>query len=406
MGVGLSNIQNGDGFEKTEKTQATVFLSNPPYSAEDKGFIFTEKALKNMREGYAVVLIQESAGSGQAEECAKRILKISTLRASIHMPPDLFLGKAGVQTSIYVFEAGRPHREDDIVKFIDFSNDGYDRKGRKKGHENLVDINNAKERYEEIINIVTKDKPETCYYTKTNGLFVEDTISLNGKDWTFHLHSKKDEDLQEVDLYQTLSEYMVWKIKNGLRNKHLNDNAGEFDIIWKEFKLEELFEKVQVLKTSGKAGDFPKEPDNGHTIPLLTAGILNQGLSRYASEEQCGTILRNVISISANGENSGTAFYQDEEFAILQDAYAIKIKEMEIPSRQAGLFLAACVNKGLTGKYNWSNKASWNNIKSNPIKIPVTGDGKPDWSYMNDCMVKLEKLQIEKIKTICNSPTA
>lgn len=51
------------------------------------------------------------------------------------MPTDLFGGKASVQTAIYVFKVARPHEEDDLVTFLDFSEDGYTRMNRKK---NLV----------------------------------------------------------------------------------------------------------------------------------------------------------------------------------------------------------------------------------------------------------------------------
>ena len=47
------------------------------------------------------------------------------------------------------------------------------------------------------------------------------------------------------------------------------------------------------------------------------------------------------MSISANGANTGVTFYQKDEFAVLQDAYAIKLKDMEIPNEQVGLFLAS-----------------------------------------------------------------
>ena len=43
-----------------------IFLLNPPYSADGKGFIFAEKALAKMTHGgRAAVLIQENAGSGK-----------------------------------------------------------------------------------------------------------------------------------------------------------------------------------------------------------------------------------------------------------------------------------------------------------------------------------------------------
>lgn len=142
MGDGSSNILNKDslkefngnyGFGKTdEKFPADAFVLNPPYSAPGNGMVFVEKALSMMRRGYAAIIIQNSAGSGKATEYNKRILKHSTLLASIKMPIDLFIGKSSVQTNIYVFRVGETHQKDDTVKFIDFSVDGYTRTNRKK----------------------------------------------------------------------------------------------------------------------------------------------------------------------------------------------------------------------------------------------------------------------------------
>lgn len=112
MGDGSSNILNKDslkdfdgnyGFGNTdEKFPATAFVLNPPYSAPGNGMIFVEKALSMMNSGYAAIIIQNSAGSGKATEFNKRILKHSTLLASIRMPLDLFVGKSSVQTNIYI----------------------------------------------------------------------------------------------------------------------------------------------------------------------------------------------------------------------------------------------------------------------------------------------------------------
>ena len=94
--------------------------------------IFVEKALGMMNKGYGVVLIQNSAGSGQAKDYCKRILSKHTLIASIKMPVDIFIGKANVNTNIYVFKVKEKHHPDDTVQFIDFTNDGYTRANRKK----------------------------------------------------------------------------------------------------------------------------------------------------------------------------------------------------------------------------------------------------------------------------------
>lgn len=88
--------------------------------------------LDNMKKGgMGAVIIQDSAGSGKAIATNKKILAKHKMIASIKMPIDLFKPNAGVQTSIYIFESGTPHDfKHDLVKFIDFRNDGYKRTDR------------------------------------------------------------------------------------------------------------------------------------------------------------------------------------------------------------------------------------------------------------------------------------
>ena len=191
MGDGSSNILNKDslkdfegnyGFGKTEnKFPANAFVLNPPYSAKGNGMNFVEKALAMMDKGYAAIIIQNSAGSGKAVEYNKKILKRNTLLASIKMPIDLFIGKSSVQTNIYVFRINESHKKDDIVKFIDFSNDGYTRTNRKKASSNLKDTDHAKERYQEIVDLVRFGKSKLNILTEKE--YYEGTIDPeNGAD--------------------------------------------------------------------------------------------------------------------------------------------------------------------------------------------------------------------------------
>lgn len=133
MGDGSSQIFNADSHEMTlpEGFKPSRCLLNPPYSAPGKGFIFLEEAMSQMSEGYASIIIQDSAGNGQGLPYTKRILEHNTLLASLKMPSGLFGNKASVSVCIFLFKVGRPHEEDDIVTFIDFSKDGYSRQNRK-----------------------------------------------------------------------------------------------------------------------------------------------------------------------------------------------------------------------------------------------------------------------------------
>ncbi len=224
MGDGSSNILNKNslndfdgkyGFGKTdEKFPANAFILNPPYSAEGNGMVFVEKALNMMKSGYASVIIQNSAGSGKAKEINKRILEKNTLIASIKMPIDIFIGKSSVQTNIYVFKVGEKHDKEEMVKFIDFSNDGYTRSNRKKASNNLKDTNNAKGRYEELVKLVRFGKSKLNIFSKKE--YYEDTIDpKNGADWNKTAPIDTKPTLE--DFQKTISDYLSWEISDLLK---------------------------------------------------------------------------------------------------------------------------------------------------------------------------------------------
>ena len=230
MGDGSSNIINKDslidfngnyGFGNTNKKfPATAFVLNPPYSAQGNGMIFVEKALSMMDKGYAAIIIQNSAGSGKATEYNKKILKHSSLLASIKMPMDLFVGKSSVQTRVYVFRVGEAHQKDDNVKFIDFSKDGYTRTNRKKASNNLKDTNNAKERYEEVVNLVRFGESKLKYFTEKE--YYEGRIDPeNGADWNQTAPIDTKPTLN--DFKKTVSEYLDWEVSNILKNSNNED---------------------------------------------------------------------------------------------------------------------------------------------------------------------------------------
>ncbi|MFT4061424.1 MAG: N-6 DNA methylase [Edaphocola sp.] len=226
MGDGSSNILNKDsikdfdgkyGFGKTEDIfPADAFILNPPYSALGNGMNFVEKALGMMNKGYASIIIQNSAGSGKAKAYNKSILEKHTLMASIKMPIDLFIGKSSVQTNIYVFKVNEKHAKDDIVKFIDFSNDGYTRTNRKKASNNLKDTDQAKERYDELVNLVRFGKSKLKIFTE--GEYYENTIDpKNGADWNQTAPIDTKPTLQ--DFKKTVSDYLAWEVSNLLKQQ-------------------------------------------------------------------------------------------------------------------------------------------------------------------------------------------
>lgn len=203
MGDGSSNILNKDfltdftgnyGFGKSnDKFPADAFVLNPPYSAPGNGMNYNRK-----------------------------ILEHSTLLASIKMPIDLFIGKSSVQTNVYVFRVGEAHQKDDIVKFIDFSNDGYTRSNRKKASNNLKDTDHAKERYQEVIDLVRFGKSKLCFFTEKE--YYEGTIDPeNGADWNQSAPIDTKPALE--DFKKTVSDYLAWEVSNLLKNRDCEDDS-------------------------------------------------------------------------------------------------------------------------------------------------------------------------------------
>lgn len=220
-GDGSSNIQKANTFSTPEKLYADFdadrLLLNPPFSYKENGMPFIAFGLDKMQKGgLGAIIIQDSAGSGKAENTNRQILKAHTLLASIKMPVDLFQPMAGVQTSIYVFQAGTPHNFDKTVKFIDFRNDGYKRTSRS-----LQEIDSPAERYQDIIKIYNAGHKAKVHAGLWNleEVYTEDFITESGNDWNFDQHKKIDTKPTLQDFKKTVSDYLAWEVSEILKNE-------------------------------------------------------------------------------------------------------------------------------------------------------------------------------------------
>ncbi|MBP9950075.1 MAG: N-6 DNA methylase [Negativicutes bacterium] len=219
-GDGSSNIQKGNTFRTPEELythfKADKLLLNPPFSYEENGMPFIAFGLDKMEKGgLAAIIIQDSAGSGKAVKTNQAILKKHTLIASIKMPTDLFQPMAGVQTSIYVFEAGKKHDFKKTVKFIDFRNDGYKRTSRA-----LQELDEPTKRYNDIIDIYkagTKAKVEADWNLDT--VYIEDFISESGADWNFDQHKQIDTKPTFDDFRKTVADYLSWEVEQLIKGE-------------------------------------------------------------------------------------------------------------------------------------------------------------------------------------------
>jgi type I restriction enzyme M protein len=227
-GDGSSNITKGNTFNTPAKLytefKANRLLLNPPFSYTENGMPFIAFGLDKMEiGGLGAIIIQDSAGSGKATATNKSILKKHTLLASIKMPTDLFQPMAGVQTSVYIFEAHKPHDFDKTVKFIDFRNDGYKRTSRS-----LQEIDEPIQRYNDIVKIFKAGKNakvEAIWNLKE--VYTEDFITNSGADWNYDQHKIIDTKPTLKDFKKTVSDYLAWEVSNILKQNKEDEPLGK-----------------------------------------------------------------------------------------------------------------------------------------------------------------------------------
>ncbi|HSN94337.1 MAG TPA: N-6 DNA methylase, partial [Anaerolineaceae bacterium] len=315
-------IEKGSSFDRPEKLykdfNADRLLLNPPFSYEGNGMPFIEFGLNHMQKhGVAAIIVQDSAGSGRASAINQRILSKHTLMASIKMPNDLFQPSAGVQTSIYVFEAGVPHDKDKTVNFIDFRNDGYKRTGR-----GLSEIDNATKRYQDIIHIYKSgtDAIKHNNFHKElwdlSSIFVRDYIDpTSGSDWNFEQHQIINTIPVEKDFLNTVRDYISWELLQLLTENHNIKGKTDTELCsqvkWSDRKLKEIF-TIHNTNKKYNANNVTIYPDKSQGLhPYVVRTEQNNGIRGYIEGDLSGLNPKNSISF---GQDTFTCFYQPDSY--------------------------------------------------------------------------------------------
>ncbi len=408
MGDGSSNILNKDsltdfegvyGFGKDDEPfPANAFVLNPPYSAEGNGMIFVETALNMMKGGYAAIIIQNSAGSGKAKEINKRILAKNTLIASIKMPIDLFVGKSSVQTNVYVFKVGEKHEKDEIVKFIDFSNDGYTRSNRKKASNNLRDTDRAKERYEELVNLVRFGASKLEIFTQNE--YYEATIDpSNGADWN---KSRPVDTMPTLtDFKKSVSDYLSWEVSQILKkdspsrssivSQRIADLEREFKVSggrFEEFRIGDIFD----IQTPKRKFDANKIQFGGQ-YPYVARGDKNNGIRGYINENTQYLNDENTISF---GQDTATMFFQKDKYFTGDKIKIFKPINFDLNIRLAN-YIIASMRRGFSNFAWGSSSFNVEILKDVKILLPALG-GNINFSFMEKFIEELECERVEELE--------
>ena len=176
--------------------------------------------------------------------------------------------------------------------------------------------------------------------------------------------------------------------------------AGLRNIRWVEFKIGNLFEKLDLrfLKSQfNKNSDVSRERNNEFNLPLVNAkdgenGVMYYGrLSDFESAEMTIDIVKNGVVATGN-------VYPQPQLASVHpynDAYLIRHKDYV--DRKQLFFFAASIYKSIKQKFSYEFKANWERVQKEHIWLPVNIGGKPDYAYMQTLIAAIQKLVIKDV---------
>jgi predicted RNA methylase len=357
-----SEIIKGDCFKNTFK--ATKSVINPPFSMKNKELKeleFVKKQISSIKTGGRIVAIfPVSCLNANEKELKSEILKTCVLKYIINLNSKVFYPSAGVKCCIIVLDKIREHDlNNDLVRFINFENDGYiieKQKGRVRGKEHSILL-------EELMTIISNKENKDCKIP-----YFDKKIKLE-EDWNYSYYTPKEEkkiDILELKMKQLNFEYISRKTEMINESKNLK---LEYDSS-KLFYINDLFNVY-------KGKNSIKNSEKGQ-YPLITSCSTNNGIGKYISKYVYDG---EFLTLTKNG-NVGDCFYQNGKFDATSDVYILEAKDKKYKSREIYIFLATIIENTIKGRYDWGYKLNDMRLSKEVIRLPVTKDDKIDHKYI------------------------
>jgi len=405
-GDGSTKIKKADTFKEPtllfSEFKANTLLLNPPFSYKENGMPFFSFGLDNMEKGgKGAVIIQDSTGLGKATLTNKKILSKHRMIASIKMPIDLFKPNAGVPTSIYIFESGTPHNfKHDLVKFIDFSNDGYKRTDR-----GINEIDSPIERYSDIYHIfkmgknAIKNMDFHANLWDIDSVYVEDLISEHGDDWNFGKHYSPSMIPKERDYIKNTESYLSWEMDLILKGR-VNNPADRKNLVFenqemiktKPFKIHELF-------TIESTPSFNKDS----LIPIVTDEEVFDYVSRTSADRGASQTTSYVNTSNINNSGSYSLGLLQMDFFYRQNKwycgqFVRKVTPLFQANHYISLYIETCLNALKPTMLSVLVRNVDETFLNAEISLPINELGNPNWDYIQKYMKNIEDKVLFKIR--------
>lgn len=174
------------------------------------------------------------------------------------------------------------------------------------------------------------------------------------------------------------------KLEN-LQDVNSNNNKVE-SAKWKVFIFGKIFQ-MQKQKEISPVYAYNKNMQQEIKYPFYGQSSENNGIISYISLED-RTLLNNkennpIIMIHSNNHLS---FYVNSPFYLKDGHGATSLFTNKNLNEYNVFFIISVLNKTMADKFDYSLKATKEKLNSLKIKLPVDGEGEPDWEYMENYM--------------------
>ena len=363
----------------------TKVLMNPPFENKYGCLKIVENVLDNVKKDTLCAFILPDTKLDKNKARKKSILKNHRLTKIIKLPEEIF---KGVTTSIFIFQAGVPQKDQPIFGCY-IEKDGLVTV-KNQGRHDIKDEWKAKEDY--WVDIIRKQSGDlTCKWIDVN---VECSYKLPKKEF-----SVKQEDFEKTVLdyylYQQGVDVKIFKenllnsIMYGYETKDLeseiisNFKNRKIEKIscdcWKEFYVKDLF----ITNQRGNEINVPtgsmvkrRDLEDGNTPRITVTGIDNGIVGYYNSNSSEYRCYNNFISVSF----LSTVFYQQSDASLEMKVHCLKPKEFNF-NIYTGLFFVTIIRNAVSNS-NYLDQISSSILPNITFKVPVNSNNEIDFEFM------------------------
>lgn len=153
----------------------------------------------------------------------------------------------------------------------------------------------------------------------------------------------------------------------------------EFDVReWREFRVEELFDSIYKVASYDYSELERVDVWNEKAIPYVTRTDLDNSVKSLVSSVGLSNIeAGNAIVV---GDTTSTISYQCGPFVAGEHIIAARADWM---NKYTGLFIT-CLLRQERYRYSYGRAYKLASIRNTEIRLPVKGDGTPDWQWMEN----------------------